>query len=625
MRYEDISLFHNSIIKKGAFFCLLFLLAPAYSLADNWQWSGVERVVAVSDIHGAYDSFVKLLKHTGVINENLDWSGGKTHLVIDGDILDRGPGARKALDLIIKLEPQAQTAGGRVHMVLGNHEVMNLVGDLAYVTKQELANYAGDEDPSDRQAAFSRFRSSAGGDSADDKTLALKFEEKYPKGFFGHSKLFSIHGRYGKWLINKPVLLKINNTVFVHGGLSAQTLATNAEELNNAYSKLLHQYLENWALLADAGILPMEAGFYDHDRILKTYLEEQGEGTGTKSNKIIDSAKQLIALNNSPLLQPDSVIWYRGNVACGDILTTGQLNASLQQFDAQRIVIGHTPTYNHKVLSRSDGKLIRIDTGILHSYFGGQPSALIIEHGKITISHLEQENPAEPLRQARMVGVRPGRLSDDELEKLLAEAPIEEQSRLKDGSRILKLGYNGKTIEAFFIPALNKHKNNVFIPEVAAYRLDRLLGLGLIPVAVNRNVDGQPGAVTLNQDELTSERDREKKRQGGGAWCPLPEQFNLMYMFDILAYNEGRKLEEVRYIPVVWHLVLTGNRKLFAARNYRPRYLDKAPVRLSDFMITRLKSLNESELTGTLGDVLDKKRLQAILKRRDLLLKTAQK
>jgi len=74
--------------------CLLLPLSPAQ--ADEWHFSGVDRIVAISDIHGAYGAMVKTLQAADVIDEDLAWSGGKTHLVITGDLLDRGPGSRRA-------------------------------------------------------------------------------------------------------------------------------------------------------------------------------------------------------------------------------------------------------------------------------------------------------------------------------------------------------------------------------------------------------------------------------------------------------------------------------------------------------------------------------------------------
>ena len=82
----------------------LLASAPAWSKDD---WSNVERVVAVGEVHGDFDQFTRILKLAGLINDENKWAGGKTHLVQTGDVVDRGPDSRKVMDLLMALESQA--------------------------------------------------------------------------------------------------------------------------------------------------------------------------------------------------------------------------------------------------------------------------------------------------------------------------------------------------------------------------------------------------------------------------------------------------------------------------------------------------------------------------------------
>ena len=124
----------------------------------QWQWSGVERIVVFADVHGAYKELVTLLQQAGVINQQLHWQGGKTHLVSLGDLLDRGTESRRVMDLIIRLQKEAATAGGKVHQLLGNHEIMNMIGDLRYVAPEEYAAFVDEESTSQRQAVRLRYQ-----------------------------------------------------------------------------------------------------------------------------------------------------------------------------------------------------------------------------------------------------------------------------------------------------------------------------------------------------------------------------------------------------------------------------------------------------------------------------------
>jgi hypothetical protein len=135
---------------------LLFVgLLPSAFAQDTW--TGVDRVVAVGDVHGDYDAFVAILRAAEVIDSKGRWSGAKTHLVQTGDVLDRGADSRKAMDLLMSLEKQAAKAGGRVHALIGNHEAMNMYGDLRYADPGEFAAFkTADSGGSGRRCGKSR-------------------------------------------------------------------------------------------------------------------------------------------------------------------------------------------------------------------------------------------------------------------------------------------------------------------------------------------------------------------------------------------------------------------------------------------------------------------------------------
>jgi hypothetical protein len=138
--------------------CLLLSVQPL--AAEVYRFSGVDRVVVVGDIHGAHEELVTVLQGTGLVDAELRWSGGDAHLVSLGDLLDRGDYGKQVMDLLIRLRTEAAAAGGAVHVVHGNHEAMNLVGDLRYVSRGDYAQFgtepAGDFPPGffERRAAL---------------------------------------------------------------------------------------------------------------------------------------------------------------------------------------------------------------------------------------------------------------------------------------------------------------------------------------------------------------------------------------------------------------------------------------------------------------------------------------
>ena len=108
---------------KNTVLILLLLGNLAYAGAreiDEFRWDGVERIVAIGDLHGDYENYLEVLRIAGLINKRGKWSGGEAHLVQTGDIPDRGPDSVKIIEHISKLAKQAKKKGGRVHNLIGN-------------------------------------------------------------------------------------------------------------------------------------------------------------------------------------------------------------------------------------------------------------------------------------------------------------------------------------------------------------------------------------------------------------------------------------------------------------------------------------------------------------------------
>src|SRR6516165_12305806 len=116
-----------------------------------------QRIVAIGDVHGDLPDFAALLQQTGLINENRQWSGGATVLVQVGDMVDRGPKSRECLDLLMDLERQAPQQNGKVVPLLGNHEVMTMMGDLRYASVEDYQGFATPQSEKVREQAYREY------------------------------------------------------------------------------------------------------------------------------------------------------------------------------------------------------------------------------------------------------------------------------------------------------------------------------------------------------------------------------------------------------------------------------------------------------------------------------------
>jgi len=324
----------NTSCKSPAKFgrLLVFLLCCCVPLwlahADDCQFSGVNRIVAVCDIHGAYDAAVSTLQQAGVIGDHLACSGGDTHLVFTGDLLDRGPGSRQVIDLVMRLEREAVHAGGQVHQLLGNHEVMNLIGDIRYVSDPEYAAFSEDESAEEREYWYQQYRLGQPVD-ADEQAIRSEFDQKAPPGYFGYRRAFRGDGFYGKWLLEKPLMIVVNGTAFVHGGAPPYVAQHGLEGVNGTLKSDLLNYVTALSALEDASILSPLDRYREAPAILTSKIEN-----GQLEDAQLTSAQAILKLRQSPLHGPEGPTWYRGTAACKPLIEGGGLNAALNKIGA---------------------------------------------------------------------------------------------------------------------------------------------------------------------------------------------------------------------------------------------------------------------------------------------------
>jgi hypothetical protein len=323
--------------RVGALLLAAIALGAAAAAADEdpCRVPDAPRVVAVGDVHGAYDNLVTVLRFAGILDAKDKWAGGKAHLVQTGDLLDRGQDGRKVLDLLMRLEGEARKAGGRVHALLGNHEVMNMMGDLRYVNAEEYATFRTRDSAASREAFLrsvtrrAKERAKAAGEAFDETAYRAKLEEEVPLGFVERTRALSAEGAYGKWLRRRPVMAKVNGVVFLHGGLTPEVAALGCEAINATVRRELT------------------------DDMAKTRQDPQAT---------------LAAGENGPL-------WYRGLAKDDESILAPQVDEVLKSLGARAIVVGHSVTGTGRILARFGGRVVGIDVG-MGDVYGAHLAAL---------------------------------------------------------------------------------------------------------------------------------------------------------------------------------------------------------------------------------------------------------
>ena len=249
--------------------------APAApSMAPDLPAPTAQTVIALGDLHADLDNAEAAMRMVGVLDADGHWAAGPATFVQTGDVTDRGPDSKPIMALLRRLQAEATAAGGRVVPLLGNHEVMNMQGDLRYVDPGDVEAYGGEVQ---RKAAF--------GPAGED----------------------------GRWLRSLDAVARVGDTIFVHGGVSPEAAALGLPTMNDAVR------------------------------------------TG------IDTAQK-------PPLGTDGPLWYRGYAQDPESEACPRLAAALKALGARRMVVGHTTQGSGQVLSRCEGRLAVIDTGIADHY-----------------------------------------------------------------------------------------------------------------------------------------------------------------------------------------------------------------------------------------------------------------
>lgn len=339
---------HKAILSLLAWLAIGIFAASSPSAQDQ-PLSAPERIVVVGDLHGDFEAWQAIARAADLIDDGGKWSGGATTLVQMGDVTDRGPGSLKIIRHLQELGNGAERVGGQVIVLLGNHEAMNVTGDLRYVHPGEYEAFRDRRSKRRRELTWraNQQRIEAEYAALDPPVAAEEAKERWfaatPLGKLEHRREWRPGGELAQWAAGLPVVVKLGRTLFAHGGLSAETAREPLETINARISYAL----------SDAE---------DADR--------------------------------SVLEDPLGPLWYRGNVLRGEgdarrPSIEDELGAVLGFYDADRLVVAHTPSLEG-ILASQEGRVIRVDTGI-SAHYGGTPSYLELRADRAIAFRQEQD------------------------------------------------------------------------------------------------------------------------------------------------------------------------------------------------------------------------------------------
>ncbi len=648
-----------------------------------------DRLLAIGDIHGAYEEFLELLQIAKLVDAQGDWIGGSARLVQTGDFTDRGSGVRDAMELLMKIERQAAAQGGQVLILLGNHEAMNLIYNDrdALVNPAIHASFADEESEARRKAALKQWqkwrnrRARIQERLLGDREVELSAEltafigqgsdewlAAHPPGLIEYRQAFSFEGRYGSWLRNLPVAVKLDDTLFLHGGIGPSYQGFTLDEINELHRRRFDDWRELRRKLEKRRlVLPFFS--WAETRLA---LEHTLYFPETPSDReLATEGWELLNAILTDLFAEGSVLWYRGYAKAPLGLEDEPLAALLDQTDqaygVRRTVAAHSPIANHHVLERLDGRLFLIDTGMLRSYYGGRASALEITADGVSAIYGGAEEPEESLgtngdgpgedhaavegEPAERGSSRVYRGPDDsplpfqspeQIERFLRHAtPISTKpvGQGKTGALKVLLELGGTRAHGIFHSihevegsptrpvVLNDGTKVMFFrdsyrSQVAVYELSKLMGMKNVPPAVRRKIDGRTGSLALWIENGINLFDWRERGDGDPTDPYLYQQMHDVRIFDNLVDNTDRNSQNIFWTEGfdIWLIdhtrTLSQNRQLL-----RPDRVS----RCSREMYEGLRRLDPDQVQARLEGLISGFEIKALLKRRDKVLELLEK
>jgi Calcineurin-like phosphoesterase len=360
------------------------------------------RVVAVGDVHGDLEAFTTMLRRTGLVDESRHWAGGTSLLVLPGDFTDRGPKVREIMDLLIDLEEQAPRTGGRVIVLLGNHEVMNLMGDLRYVTPEIYASFVGPQSNSRRESLYDAYLKLIAGQAETARRGGIDVPQpdareawmaEHPAGFVEYVEAFGLRGRYGSWLRRKPVVFRAGDVAFLHGGLDPGRGAVSLDAINDTATAEIRMFDNLRDRMVDRGLILPYSTFQEILEVARREIDAQASDVAKNKERPMEEwLGDIQQVGTWSVLAPNGPLWFRGYATWSEAEGEAAMKVLGERYRIARVAVGHTITQTRRIQTRFGNRVFLIDTGMSSaSGANGTPSALEIRDGRFTAMYADGE------------------------------------------------------------------------------------------------------------------------------------------------------------------------------------------------------------------------------------------
>jgi hypothetical protein len=413
--------------------------------------------------------------------------------------------------------------------------------------------------------------------------------------------------------------------VFLHGGLTEEVAALGLDAINRNVHEDILKFMSNAETLVQAtGVPPSYV-----DAILAA--REAGQRERDTSKQAV-AARTILQLSDALPYVPAGPLWYRGISLENERLERLNVERSLESLGARVMVVSHTPTKTGVITSRFNGRVFRVDVGMA---YGRKPQALVFAGDEAKVFDPATGGYTAPMREpARGEGWSrfSEQLPEEQMVEFLSTAPVTGCEMLQRGVRhakVCELENKELHMRAVFLTidekpgAVEEEPKSVartWRNEIAAYRLDRYLELDLVPVTVERTIEGRTGSLQIwleSAVDLTLLQTYDQMHLIQGLERPIQVAIAFSAWLDVYARNDAGKM----LLPQDRRIAIAGSTKAFStSHDLNPEAIpDPCPSIPPDRELF-LRSMTAEKIQQVVGPYLNAEQIEALIVRRDKLL-----
>jgi hypothetical protein len=384
-----------------AFIALGCTVAAAAAVASRLQ----PKIVVLGEVQAAAETASALLKRLELVDESGRWTGGDTILVQTGDLVDRGEKVRDTLDLFMRLQQEAATAGGEVVVLMGNHEVMNILRESKYVNYMAYQDFAGPDSKARQDDLYARHvacrqrRAEALGLDPFEpgEQYHADFVATHPLGWVEYFESMRPEGKYGSWLRSLPVAHQIDDLLFIHAGVSPEMRDSDLQAINrcaaaeiasfDGYSELM---VANNMCQPTASVREMAELVAQEIDFVNSLPKKKRTDSNPRVAQLLE-LQQLTKLSSWSVLTVDGPLWFRGVTMWNENDKAREMKAILDSLGVRRMITGQGLEEERVITARFDNRVLLTSVDLADGPYGGggKPAALEIDKGVYSVVTLD--------------------------------------------------------------------------------------------------------------------------------------------------------------------------------------------------------------------------------------------